>query len=210
MSNPPPQFRWAYAAACASVAMTMAQRGLAEPAMQMLSVVPNALVRGAPWGISYGIAAHDTVFTLWLLNRTDHLEVIEKCLRDKVLAPDFRFPMRDARLSMARLCALQGRHAEAAEWFTAAQQTLEEPGWRPLRAIVDYDEGLMYLRRDMPGDRDRARPFLQAAGEQFDALGMTGWSRQLLSAESADGTISQNREPHRLADSETVHRVQNS
>ena len=75
-----------------------------------------------------------------------------------MLGPDFRFPMRDARLSMARLCALQGRYDEATEWFAKAREVLDEQGWRPLRAICDYDEALMYLRRGAAdGTRARSR-----------------------------------------------------
>jgi len=40
--------------------------------------------------------------------------------REKVIEPDSRYPMTDARLAVARLCALQHRHAEAVEWFAKA------------------------------------------------------------------------------------------
>jgi hypothetical protein len=79
---------------------------------------------------------------------------------------------------MACLCALQGRHDEAVEWFARARAVLEEQGARPLRAITDFDEALMYIRRGAPGDRERASPLLDAALQQFRALGMTGWIRR--------------------------------
>ena len=91
--------------------------------------------------------------------------------------------MRDARLSVARLCALSDRYDEAGDWFAKARDALEEEGWRPLRAIVDYDEALMYLRRGSSGDDSRAFPLLTAASEQFRALGMPGWLKR--SEESA-------------------------
>ena len=177
-ANPPPQFKWAMVAACASNAEMAARRNLAEPAMQLLTMVPEGLIRGAAWGLSYCIAACDSASTIWLLNRTDYLEVIEQSIRDKVLVPDFRFPMRDGRLSLARICALSGRYDEAAGWFAKARRVLDEQGWRPLRAITDYDEALMYLRRGAVGDAMRAQPFLAAASAQFRALGMTGWIRR--------------------------------
>jgi hypothetical protein len=55
---------------------------------------------------------------------------------------------------------------------------LAEQGARPLRAIVDHDEALMYIRRDAAGDADRAQPLLAAARQQFEELGMTGWIRR--------------------------------
>jgi hypothetical protein len=36
----------------------------------------------------------------------------------------------------------------------------------------------MFVRRAEAGDADRARPLLDAAREQFDAIGMTGWLRR--------------------------------
>jgi hypothetical protein len=76
---------------------------------------------------------------------------------------------------MARLCALTGRHDEAASWFAEARRVLEAQGARPLLAVVDYDEALARVRWASPGDDERARPLLDTARRQFDALGMTGW-----------------------------------
>jgi non-specific serine/threonine protein kinase len=86
--------------------------------------------------------------------------------------------MVDGRLALARLCAVQGRFNEAAEWFAKARTVLDGQGMRPLRAIADYDEGLMYVRRDAVGDCEHARPLLEAALRQFRALGMPGWIRR--------------------------------
>jgi hypothetical protein len=122
--------------------------------------------------------ACDAAAALWLIGRTDNLEVLESSLRQKVLGPDFRFPMRDARLSVAHLCALSERYNEAGDWFAKARDVLEEQGWRPLRAIVDYDEALMYLRRGSSGDKSRAFPLLTLASQQFRTLGMPGWLKR--------------------------------
>ena len=122
--------------------------------------------------------ACDAAETLWLTERTDHIEVIERNLREKVIEPDFRYPMMDGRLALARLCALQRRYDEAVEWFAKARTVLDEQGARPLRAIVDYDEALMYARRGAAGDPERARPLLDAALRQFRTLGMPGWIRR--------------------------------
>lgn len=178
LADPPPQFRWAMVAGFASNAEIMARRGIVEPALQLLGIVSEALPCGAPWSFAYCIAVCDTASALWLLNRTDHIEVVEQSIREKILAPDFRFPMREGRLSMARVCALRGRHAEASEWFAKAREVLDEARWRPLRAVVDYDEALMFLRRAAPGDGERVRPLVATALEQFRALGMTGWIRR--------------------------------
>lgn len=53
-----------------------------------------------------------------------------------------------------------------------------EQGSLPLLAIADYGEALMFARRGGPGDAERARPLLDAARSQFEAIGMTGWIRR--------------------------------
>jgi hypothetical protein len=105
-------------------------------------------------------------------------EALESNLRQKTLGPDFRYPHVDARLSLARLCALQHRGDEAVEWFGRARLVLDEQGARPLRAMVDFDEAWMYVRRDARGDRELARPLLDLAVRQFESIGMPGWIRR--------------------------------
>jgi hypothetical protein len=84
--------------------------------------------------------------------------------------------MTDARLALARLCALDGRSREATRWFDAARAVLDTQGARPLRAVVDHDEALMHLRL---GDTGAAAAHVAAAGAAFERLGMTGWARRL-------------------------------
>ena len=92
--------------------------------------------------------------------------------------PTSATPNVDGRLALARLCALRGRWDEAADWFARARTVLEEQGARPLRAIADFDEALMFQRRGAPGDRERARALLDRARAQFEDIGMPGWLRR--------------------------------
>jgi ATP/maltotriose-dependent transcriptional regulator MalT len=92
--------------------------------------------------------------------------------------PTSATPNVDGRLVLARLCALRGRWDEAADWFARARTVLEEQGARPLRAIADFDEAVMYQRRGAPGDRERALGVLDRARRRFEELGMTGWLRR--------------------------------
>jgi len=117
-----------------------------------------------------------------MLNRSESAAIVERCIHEKVLPPDFRYPMRDARLALARLCALQGRPDEADNWFAKARAVLDEQGARPLRALADYDQAVMYLRRGSPADFERPHQLLVAARDQFRSIGMNGW---LLRAEQA-------------------------
>ena len=72
--------------------------------------------------------------------------------------------MMDLRLSLARLCAVDGRLEEADHWFGQARSVLEEQGARSLRAIVDFDQALMNTRAERMA---RARRPLDAAISQF-------------------------------------------
>ncbi len=119
--NPPPEFQWSYSATSVMRAHALALEGQADEAMELIESVLPALIYGAYWAHTYCVTACGAASVLWLLGRTEHADLIEKSLREKVLVPDFRYPMRDARLSMARLCALQGRHGEAEEWFGKAR-----------------------------------------------------------------------------------------
>src|SRR5262245_36182453 len=179
------------AATVAAFARAHARMGRVDPPVQLLATVLPA-IEGAPsWALHYPRLVCDAAETLWLADRTDHIEVVERNLRAKVMAPDFRYPMMDGRLALARLCAPQGRQDEARDWFAKARTALDEQGARPLRAIVDYDEALMYARRGAAGDRERAQPLVDAALRQFRTLGMPGWIRRaeaLLKSCAAGGT----------------------
>jgi len=173
-----PEYQWVFAAIRAVAAAVYAWLERTEEALHWLATLVAPLERAPGWAANYTMVACLAVETLWLLERVDHIEVIERNLLEKVVEPDFRYPMQDSRRSMACLCALQGRYDEAVEWFARARTVLEDQGARPLRAITDFDEALMYVRRGAPGDRERASPLLDAAQQQFRALGMTGWIRR--------------------------------
>jgi hypothetical protein len=94
-----------YAAAIrAREAMIAARLGAVEHALDLLAALTGPLERAPAWSPNYTAIACGAAATLWLLARTDHVDVVERNLRGKVVAPDFRYPMRDGRLSIARLC----------------------------------------------------------------------------------------------------------
>ena len=117
-----------------------------ERALELVEQVLPAIEQAPMWARNYNALVCRSACTLWLLGRNDHADVIERNIRDKIVAADFRYPMVDGRLAMARLCALQGRLDEARQWFAKARTVLEEQGARPLRAICDYDEALALVR----------------------------------------------------------------
>jgi hypothetical protein len=173
-----PEHNFAIATVRLSAAVAHAHLGHADEAMHWLTTGQVALERGSVWSPLYEVVACFSAEVLWALRRTDYIELIERSIHDKVLESDYRNIIVDGRLAMGRVCALQGRVDEASDWFAQARVVLDEQGARPLRAIVDYDEALMYERRGADGDRERARPLLDAALAQMREIGMTGWVKR--------------------------------
>jgi tetratricopeptide (TPR) repeat protein len=171
-------FKYNAAGYRAATARVYAHLGMAQEAADLLRTLVRPLELAPGWMPNFTRMACDAASAVWLLNHVEGIEIIERNLRQKVVAPDFRYPMQDGRLSLARLCALRGRYDEAADWFGKSRAVLEQQGARPLRAIADLDEAIMYVRRNEDGDRHRAAPLLSVATMQFRTLGMTGWLRR--------------------------------
>ncbi len=177
LQAPAVEYQWAFAALRAAAAVAYAWQGPEQEALRWLGTLVPPLERAPGYASNYTLIACIAAEVIWRLERTDEIEVIERNVREKVLGIEFSYPMWDGRLAIACLAALQGHHDEAVEWFQKAREVLDEQGARPLRAIVDYDEALMYARRAAAGDRARALPLLDAAMRQFAEIGMTGWTR---------------------------------
>jgi class 3 adenylate cyclase/tetratricopeptide (TPR) repeat protein len=174
-----PALAWAFGMIYGAASVISARLGRTEEALGFFARLSPWLEKAPAWTISFNVMVCGAAETLWLLERVDHDELVERALREKVLAPDFRHPMMEGRLALGRLSALRHRYDEAQSWFAEARRVLSEQGARPLLAITDYDEALMYVRRGEPGDFDRARPLVEAASRQFEAIGMTGWIRRV-------------------------------
>jgi tetratricopeptide (TPR) repeat protein len=160
-----------------------ARRKSPEQAVDAVARFLPWLEKAPAWTVGLPLAAWGAAEALWLLERFDHGEVVERALREKIIPSDFRCGV-DGRLALARLCALTGRHDEAQQWFAEARRRLDEEGSRPLRAVCDFDEAVMYARRAGVGDAARALPLLAAARKQFEEVGMTGWLRRADDLES--------------------------
>ena len=173
-----PALAWLQGGFYAWVARIAARLGQPDEAMRCLQLLTPWLERAPAWTVGFPTMASHAAESLWVMERLDNVELIESAVREKVIAPDFRNQMVDGRLALARVCALTGRHEEAVSWFAKAREVLAEQGARPLLAIVDYDEALMYARRNGPGDAEAARPLLEQARTQFETIGMNGWIRQ--------------------------------
>ena len=186
LNKPTPENNWAFAMIRACGAYFFARINQPSMALEWINSLQGAFERGAPWEPTYSAVVCDAASALWMLNSGgEPAAIVEHCIRTKVIPPDFRYPMRDSRLSMARLCALQGRYDEASEWFAKAREALDEQGARPLRALADFDEATMYLRRASNGDIEKATRLMEHARGQFRLTGMNGWQTR------AEATLTQ-------------------
>jgi tetratricopeptide (TPR) repeat protein len=179
-----PALAWAEGSLLALAARADAHLGHDRDALESLALTLPWLERSPAWGLNFIFTACHAAETLWVLQRTDFADVVERALREKVIDTDFRCGMVDGRLALGRLCAVAGRYDEAAQWWAEARRVLKSQDAATLLAIVDHDEALMAIRRMRPGDTAAARPQLEAARQQFDALGMTGWARRATEREA--------------------------
>lgn len=171
-----PEMRWVLPITRAGAANAYALLGREREALAHVEAVRDALAIAPGWSPSYPLTLHLAISALWTLGRSDRLAPLEAHVREKVLAPDFRHPHADARLSLARLCALAGRDDEAAHWFAEARAVLDAQGAAPLRALCDFDEAWMQMRR--AGPAPTAGALLEQARARFAAIGMPGWEER--------------------------------
>jgi tetratricopeptide (TPR) repeat protein len=177
-ASPSPALYWALGSMYAWAGRIAARLGEAQAALRFLGLLAPWLSRAPAWTVGFPVMACNAAEILWHLQRLDHVDVVELGVRDKLIPADFRAPMVDARLALARLHALQGHYEEAVKAFNEARSVLRVGRVAPLLAIADYDEARMNLYRGRPHDNERARQLLDAALRQFQAIGMTGWFRQ--------------------------------
>ena len=96
--------------------MGRSEEGLAVVAEAIPAIELSAAGEG-----NYPMLLHAADTVLWVTQRTEHVEVIERNLHAKFIEPDFCYPESDARWTAALLCALTGRSTEAREWFSQAR-----------------------------------------------------------------------------------------
>ena len=171
------EIEWRLGPLRAGAAAVRSALGQRDTALALLAGTRAAVEGGPGWAPHYTTMVHYACEAFWNLGVKPDF-ALEAHLRSKTLAPDFRCPHADARLSLARLCALAERFDEAQARFDEARRVLDEQGARPLRALVDYDEARALLGRGRRGDLARALELLERAAVQFVAIGMPGWRRR--------------------------------
>jgi ATP/maltotriose-dependent transcriptional regulator MalT len=164
--------------AWASLAVVnLSRAGAGTECRRLLGALTPVLQRLGPAGFRQAPCVCRAGDAVWELSATEYAAAYRRLALDLVAAGMADAASGSAVLTVARMAALQGEHAEAGRWFERARIALEADGRRPLRAIVDYDEALALLRA---GSRDTTRiaELRQAALDAIRALGMESWERR--------------------------------
>jgi DNA-binding CsgD family transcriptional regulator len=173
----------------ASLAVVNLSRAGAEAeCRRLLDALTPVLHRLGPAGFRQAPCVCRAADAVWELSATEYAASYRRLARELIAAGVADAAVGSAALTVARMAALLGEDAEAADWFARARTALEADGRRPLRAIVDYDEARALRRAGSP-DAARIATLRQAALEAFRELGMDSWERRaqrLVSRRDAD------------------------
>jgi hypothetical protein len=174
-----PDTRWVTFAVVAANAYAAACTGRQD---QSLADLEQALVgiELAPGNApNYGLIACWAVQSLWLLDRTDHLDVIEANIRSKLIDTGLQYPEVVNELALAQACALTGRVDEAREWVAKAHTRVVDQGMTPLQVHIDNFEAEWELRLGAEGDAERCRAAIERARSGCADPAMAPWLPRL-------------------------------
>lgn len=124
---------------------------------------------------NYTLIAAFCAEALWLVDYTDHLADLEANLRSKVIEPDVRYAEVVAPLALARLCALDGRVAEARSWVERAHLLVTEQRTPVLVPAIHEFEAEWELRLGADGDPERCRAAIAAGRAAASDPAMAPW-----------------------------------
>jgi DNA-binding CsgD family transcriptional regulator len=155
--------------AAAFAALAYARAGNPAEARRLLECFTPVVERLPPHNITLALSA----IVVWELEATGFADTYRRAIRDLV-ASGIGYLFLPHELGIARMEALLGRADEAAEYFSRTRDKIAADSYRPLRAIVDYDEALSLIRIGAP-DRHRIAPLLDRALAVFAETGMEGW-----------------------------------
>ena len=166
--------RWVAAGFHAWRSSARATLGAHEESMAEIDTEIAAVERGFLGAPNYPVIVSFTARILWCANRSDHVDVLERNLRTKVLEPDFSYLESDGRWTAALLSALDGHPDDARRWFTRAHERLAAQQAILLIPHMCCDEALMEIRLGNTGDRRLGRRRLDEARRWIDHIRLPG------------------------------------
>jgi hypothetical protein len=174
-----PDTRWATTAVVATNAYLSAVAGHVDQVLAELEPVLVAIELAQGNAPNYGLIACVPVHTLWVMDRTDHLDLIEAAIRSKLVEPGLQYPEYVNELALAQACALTGRVDEAREWVAKAHAAVDDDGRPPLHVHIDSFEAEWELRLGDDGDGTRCRSAIERARGGCADPAMAPWLPRL-------------------------------
>ena len=159
----------------AMVMLACVHTGEAGRAVAMALSLTDFLDEASVREYHYAFVAHSCAEVAWQAANRDLVGAIEPAIRNRWLPCDLRACGANVHLSLARLCAVDGRLTEAATWFAQARDDFRNEEARPLLALVDHDEAWMYLRHPGNAEPGDVIQLLDRATTEFESMSMTGW-----------------------------------
>jgi class 3 adenylate cyclase len=183
-----PDTKWIGLVLRLAAARALALNGDAARALSILDASIPSIERAAAWAVNAPLVFAYAIEIAWMLERTEHLAVLERNAREKWLDPDLCYPGTDSRWHVALLCALDGRVEEARELFAESRRVLLEQDSEPVIVAVDYDAALMELRLEVAGDAQLFAECIAAARARCNHLAMAAWLPRLDALEARAAT----------------------
>ncbi|MFN8514998.1 MAG: AAA family ATPase [Thermomicrobiales bacterium] len=161
-------------ASAALGAMNVLRAGDESAARRLLAGLAQVHAAIEPTDYMYSSTFDRACSVIWELAATEYAEQYHRLAHALIARNDSRGMVNAYERDVALMAALLGHHEESSDYFARARVTLDAAGHRTMRAIVDYDEALALTRANSP-DHARIAALLDAALDQFTALGMVGW-----------------------------------
>jgi class 3 adenylate cyclase len=174
-----PDTRWVTLAVVAANAFAAAFTGSSDEALADIELALTGIELAPGHAPNYGLIACMPVHALWILDRTDHLEVIEANIRSKLVDNGLLYPEVLNELALAQVCALTGRREEAREWVTKGHTFVTAQGVQPLDVHIDSFEAEWELRLGTDGDAGRCRAAIERARAGCTDPAMAPWLPRL-------------------------------
>jgi DNA-binding CsgD family transcriptional regulator/tetratricopeptide (TPR) repeat protein len=174
--------------AAAFAAFSHARAGSPAEARRVLDCLTPVVERTEPTATLYNATLVMSCIVVWELGATDLAGSYRRAMRE-LAGSEVGYLLLPHELGIARMAALLGRAGEAAEYFGRAREAISAGSYRPLRAVIDYDEALSLVRT---GARDPARTaqLIDRAIPVFAETAMGGWverARALRDRMAGDG-----------------------
>jgi DNA-binding NarL/FixJ family response regulator len=161
-------------------AVAAACRGDSRVAEQHIDVLSRVLEVLDPTTVNKNAATSLAAEAVWRLGRTTSAKTLCEHAQAVIAAGVGDYTLTSNELTVARMAALAGDPELAGEHFERARRILDTEARRPMRAIVDLDEGRV----------TRSPTLIRNAAAMFQELGMTRWLRE---AETALGVLPEER-----------------